>query len=181
MTDFRVCDGPDSLLREHLHLFTSELRQHPVLDLACGDGHNGIYLAQREFRVVFADRSEEALEQVKRRADAENRKVTLWHIDLEADRSDPFSGRTFSAIIVFRYLHRPLIPAIKKALMPGGILVYETFTAEQARFGKPKNPDHLLNPGELLSWFHDWEILHTFEGIVGEPPKAIAQLVCRKP
>jgi len=181
VADFRICDEPDSLLREHLHLFTPGLRNLPILDLACGDGHNGIFLAQRGFQVVFADRSADALEQVKRWADAENRSVTLWHRDLEAERSDPFAGRTFSAILVFRYLHRPLIPAIKNALIPGGLLVYETFTAEQARFGKPKNPDHLLKPGELLAWFHDWEVMHTFEGIVGEPPKAIAQLICRKP
>jgi len=181
VADFRVCDEPDSLLRDHLHLFTPELKQYPILDLACGDGHNGIFLAQRGFRVVFADRSEEALKEVKRWADAENRAVTLWHIDLEAEASDPFSGRTFSAIIVFRYLHRPLIPAIRNALAPGGILIYETFTEQQAQFGKPKNPDHLLKQGELLSWFQDWEVLHTFEEIVGEPPKAIAQLVCRKP
>jgi SAM-dependent methyltransferase len=181
VADFRICHEPDSLLRNHLTLFTPELKQYPILDLACGDGHNGIFLAQRGFQVVFADRSEEALEQVRRWADAEGRTVTLWHTDLEAGPSDPFSGRTFSAILVFRYLHRPLIPAIRNALMQGGLLIYETFTVEQAQFGKPKNPDHLLKKEELLSWFRDWEVIHMFEGIVGEPSKAIAQLVCRKP
>jgi SAM-dependent methyltransferase len=181
VTGFRKCDEPDSLLQKHLHLFTPELKQFPILDLACGDGHNGIILAERGFQVVFADRSEEALAQVKRWADAENAAVDLWHIDLEAEPSDPFSGRTFSAILVFRYLHRPLIPAIRNALASSGILIYETFTEQQTLFGKPKNPDHLLRQGELLSWFRDWEILYSFEGIVGEPQKAVAQLVSRKP
>jgi len=181
MADFRVCEGPDRLLSDHLHLFTPELNRKPLLDLACGDGHNGIFLARKGFPVVFADRSGEGLEQVQRRADAENVAVTLWQIDLEAGSADPFSGQTFSAIIVFRYLHRPLIPAIRKALMQGGVLIYETFTQHQARLGKPKNPDHLLKPGELFTWFQDWEVMYTYEGIVGEPPKAIAQLVCRKP
>jgi len=181
VADFRIETEPDSLLREHLYLFTLELKQHPILDLACGDGHNGILLTKKGFQVVFADRSEEALEQVRRHAGAEGMTATLWQTDLETGVADPFSCQTFSGILVFRYLHRPLIPAIRRALLPCGILIFETFTTEQAQFGKPKNPDHLLNPGELLSWFRDWEVLYTFEGIAGEPPKAIAQLVCRKP
>jgi SAM-dependent methyltransferase len=169
------------LLCNHLHLFTPELKSYPVLDLACGDGHNGIFLAKKGFQVTFADRSAEALAQVRNRLEMEGVAATLWHVDLEIENADPLSGRTFSAVLVFRYLHRPLIPAIRKALMPGGILVYETFTEAQAQFGKPKNPDHLLKAGELLSWFRDWEVIYTFEGIVSEPPKATAQLVCRKP
>jgi len=42
--------------------------------------------------------------------------------------------------------------------------MYETFTTEQVLFGKPKNPDHLLKSGELLSWFHDWEVIYTLKG-----------------
>jgi SAM-dependent methyltransferase len=179
--DFRSASEPDILLYNHLHLFTPELKPYPVLDLACGDGHNGIFLAKEGFQVIFADRSEEALAQVRDRLEAEGMAATLWHVDLEMKDAAPLSGRTFSAVLVFRYLHRPLIPAIREALMPGGILVYETFTAAQAQFGKPKNPDHLLKAGELPSLFRDWEVIHAFEGITGEPPKAIAQLVCRKP
>lgn len=37
-------------------------------------------------------------------------------------------------------LHRPLMDWVKKALRNGGLLVYETFTIEQYRFGKPRNP-----------------------------------------
>ena len=181
MADYRVCDEPDSLLRNHLTLFTPELRQFPILDLACGDGHNGIFLAQRGFQVVFADRSEAALEQLGRRTDALGIAATLCRIDLEMKDTDLLSALKFSAILVFRYLHRQLIPAIRIALVPGGILIYETFTEQQAQFGKPKNPDHLLKQGELPSWFHDWETFYAFEGVVGEPPKAIAQLVCKKP
>ena len=181
MADFRIETEPDRLLRDHLHLFTSVLKQHAILDLACGGGHNGIFLAKKGFPVVFADRAEEALEQVRDRLAAEGMAATLWHVDLEMKDVGLFSSRTFSAVLVFRYLHRPLIPAIRQALMPGGILAYETFTTDQARFGKPKNPAHLLKPGELFSWFRDWEVLYAFEGITGEPQKAIAQLVCRKP
>ena len=180
MADFRIGKEPDRLLRDHLCIFTPELKRYPVLDLACGDGHNGLFLAVLGFRVIFVDRSKESLNQVRTRADTEGIMAELRQIDLESSNQDPFSGQTFSAILVFRYLHRPLIPFIRDAIMPGGVVLYETFTEDQARFGRPRNPDHLLKPGELVSWFRNWEIIYSFEGTTGDPPKAIAQLVCKK-
>jgi tellurite methyltransferase len=180
VADFRIETGPDELLIEYSYLFQDDLKDSPVLDLACGDGHNGIFLALKGFSVVLADRSEEALMQSRRNAQSAGVTVQFRQVDLEQKDLNPLEGLTFSAVLVFRYLHRPLIPCIKKSLKPGGILLYETFTTEQIRFGKPKNPDHLLKPGELLSWFREWKVFHTFEGIIGDPPKAIAQLVCRK-
>ena len=179
MADFRRARGPDELLVQYSYLFTDDLKDQ-LLDLACGDGHNGIFLASKGFSVVLADRSEEALRQAGLKAKAAGVDVQLRQVDLEQEGVNPLEGLFFSAVLVFRYLHRPLIPCITKSLKQGGILMYETFTTEQARFGKPKNPDHLLKPGELLSWFHGWEVIHTFEGIIGDPPKAMARLVCRK-
>lgn len=181
MADFRREFGPDELLTHYSYLFSDDLKDYPILDLACGDGHNGIFLASKGFSVVLADRSEEALSQSRVNTHAAGVTVQFRQVNLEQEGVNPLEGLTFSAVLVFRYLHRPLIPCIRKSLKQGGILMYETFTTEQARFGKPKNPDHLLKAGELLSWFHDWEVIHTFTGIIGVPPKAIAQLVCRKP
>jgi tellurite methyltransferase len=180
VADFRIESGPDELLAQYSYLFSDDLKDYPVLDLACGDGHNGVFLASKGFSVVLADRSEEALNQARLNALAAGVSVQFWQVDLEQAGVNPLECRTFSAVLVFRYLHRPLIPCIMKSLKRGGILMYETFTTEQARFGKQKNPDHLLKAGELLSWFHDWEVIHTFEGTIGVPQKAIAQLVCRK-
>ncbi len=180
MAEYRTESGPDELLAQYSYLFSDDLKDHPVLDLACGDGHNGIFLASRGFPVVLADRSEEALGQARLNAQAAAVSVQFWQVDLEREGINPLEGRTFSVVLVFRYLHRPLVPCISKSLKQGGILMYETFTTEQARFGKPKNPDHLLKPGELLSWFHRWEVIYSFEGITGDPPRAMARLVCRK-
>lgn len=180
MADFRKESGPDELLTRYSYLFSDDLQDYPVLDLACGDGHNGIFLASKGFSAVLADRSEEALSQARLNTQTAGVSVQFWQVNLEQEGVNPLEARTFSAVLVFRYLHRPLIPCIMKSLKQGGILMYETFTTEQARFGKPKNPDHLLKAGELLSWFHNWEVIHTFEGIIGIPPKAIARIVCRK-
>jgi hypothetical protein len=61
------------------------------------------------------------------------------------------------------------------------LLLYETFTVEQPQFGKPRNPDYLLQPGELSHMFADWEEIFYFEGIKENPTRAVAQLVARKP
>jgi tellurite methyltransferase len=174
-------EDPDDLLLEHLDLFNHGNSRGPVLDLACGDGHNGVFLATMGLQVVLADISEEALVQAAVSARRKGVAPGIWQVDLEKEGSNPLPQDTYGAILVFRYLHRPLIPCIRKALVQGGILLYETFTVDQARFGRPKNPDHLLMPVELLGWFEEWQVVHYFEGIKGDPQRAIAQIVCRKP
>ncbi len=172
--------NPADLLAEHASLFAEEVPAGPVLDLACGRGENGLFLAGRGLKIVLADRSGEALSEAARLAQEAGVEVELWPVDLEREGVNPLPEEAYGGILVFRYLHRPLIPCIRKALRPGGLLFYETYTTEQPRFGKPRNPAFLLQPGELRSWFEDWQILHYFEGLRTDPPRAVAQLVARK-
>ena len=173
--------NPAEFLAEHLGLLLEGALPGPVLDLACGDGRNGIFLATRGLPVVCCDGSEAALERARMLAQEQGVTVKLWQADLEKEGENPLPEAFYGGILVFRYLHRPLIPHIRQALKEGGVLMYETFTVDQPRFGRPHNPDFLLKPGELRRWFEDWEILHYFEGIKDGPSRAIAQLVCRKP
>ncbi len=172
---------PAQLLLDFQSLFSQEGHGGLVIDLACGEGHNGIHLARMGCHVILADRSEEFLGTARVLASEAGVSVTFWQVDLEEEGVNPLEGKTFDGILVFRYLHRPLLPFIRRALRPGGILMYETYTVEQAKLGKPRNPNHLLNPGELRTWFGDWEVLHYFEGIVRNPERAMADIVCRKP
>jgi len=169
------------LLSAHLDLLVEGALPGPVLDLACGDGYNGVLLAERGLHVICCDISREALERAGELAGRRGIAISLWEMDLERPGTNPLREDFYGAILVFRYLHRPLFPCIRKGLRPGGLLVYETFTVEQAAFGRPRNPDHLLHPGGLQQAFADWEILHSFEGLKENPLRAVAQLVCRKP
>ena len=159
----------------------------PVLDLACGGGRNGRYLAHRGLPVCFADRSEEKLEGIRSEFIAGDKQTScdFWCVDFEQEDSSPLKQRCFGAILVFRYLHRPLLSQIAQAMSPGGVLIYETFTRDHAELGRPRNPDFLLEAGELAASFSDWELLHQFEGRTqsetGGREQAIAQLVARKP
>jgi len=170
-------------------------KQYPVLDLACGSGRNGLYLIANDIPVTFADINSEALGRVKHSLSnltAEQQKLAqCWQVDFEQaglaqKDTEPFQDKAFSAVLVFRYLYRPLFEQIKATIKPGGMVIYETFTEQQAQFGRPKNPDFLLKSGELLELFSDWQILHSFEGVVNAPAdndtqQAIAQIVAIKP
>jgi tellurite methyltransferase len=172
--------------------FADELRQAssmlPVLDLACGTGRNGLTLLKHGIPVVFADIRPEALAEIQETLQVDEWRecrhlASFWHCDFEQATGDPLAGQYFGAIMVFRYLHRPLFEPIKHSVTAGGLLIYETFTEDQPQFGRPTNPEFLLQHNELASQFEDWSVLHSFEGIkkTNGQSTAIAQLIARKP
>lgn len=170
-----------SLLLNHLDILTQLDRSLPVLDLACGTGRNGLLLAKQGVPVVFSDKSTTALKVVEQRLIEGDLPGRIWRIDLEQPGVNPFSNNCFNAVIGFRYLHRPLFPALRNAIKPGGLVIYQTFTIGNRKFGRPVNPDFLLRPGELKTMFQDWEIIDQFEGRLKNPDRAVAQIVARKP
>jgi tellurite methyltransferase len=173
---------PAGLLLDHLGLLTQTGLPGPVLDLACGDGHNGLFLATKGLPVICCDRSSTGLQQARQLALALGLHVEIRQVDLEpADAGNPLPEDRYGVIMAFRNLHRPLIPCIRKAVKQRGLVLYETFTVDQPKFGRPHNPDFLLQPGELFNWFRDWKVIHYFEGIKRHPRRAVAQIVCQKP
>ena len=173
------------LLRTYLEELREASAEAPVLDLACGSGRNALWLARQHVPVVCADIRQNALDEIALAAGSHLEWLTPWQVDLEAPESQPLAGKRFGGVLVFRYLHRPLMPAIAEAIMPGGLVIYETFTTAQPRFGRPTNPDYLLQPGELSQHFCGWETLHEYEGVIASDTtgnhQAVAQLVARKP
>lgn len=155
----------------------------PILDLACGQGRNGLFCVNQGYRVKFADKNAESLAQIKQQTHGEN--VKVWQIDLESGEESVLQPNAYSALIVFRYLHRPLMTQIKAAVAPGGYIVYETFTVDNRQFGRPNSSDFLLEKGELFNYFNDWQTLHRFEGEclseTSGKKQAVARLIARKP
>ena len=136
-----------------------------VLDVACGAGRHALLLASVGFDVHAVDRDAETVDWLSRTAHRVGLSVDAAVVDLEQDAVDLGTDR-YDAILVFRYLHRPLFPALTRALRPGGLLLYETFTVGHAARGKPANPDFLLKSGELLELVAPFEILDSREGEV---------------
>ncbi len=144
-----------------------------VLDVACGGGRHARYFAARGHAVEAVDRDSAALAGL---AGASN--VTTRCADIEA-AAWPYAGRTFGAIVVTNYLHRPLFPHLLAALAPGGVLIYETFALGNERYGRPANPDFLLKPGELLDAVRGVCRVVAYEDVAVEQPRpAMVQRLC---
>ena len=75
------------------------------------------------------------------------------------------------------YLHRPLLPAIANALASGGVLIYETFAVGNELLGRPRNPDFLLRPGELLQAFARLSVIAFEESEIAAPRPAVVQRI----
>ncbi len=116
-----------------------------VLDLACGGGRHGRYFLERGHAVTFIDRDVSGVRDLARREGVE-----IIEADLESEPGWPLGARRFACVVVTNYLWRPLLPALAGAVDEGGVLIYETFALGNEAYGRPRNPDHLLRPGELL-------------------------------
>jgi len=175
-------DSPSPFLLAHVDLLAAAARRGPVIDLACGEGRHALALAARGIPVVGVDRDGASLRNLQARARAERLPIRGLQADLEASPSLPFGPARCGALLVFRYLHRPLCAALAASLRPGGLLLYETFTTAQRELGQgPKNPAFLLEPGELQKLFPQLEVLESWEGLTpGERPSALARLLARR-
>jgi tellurite methyltransferase len=117
MDDFSL--KPAELLMSYEGLFIEGTINGPILDLACGDGHNGIFLAKKSLQVICCDVSEEILKSAKKLAAVQGVGIETWRMDLEKHGTNPLSEDFYGGIVVFRYLHRPLISCIKKGFEKG--------------------------------------------------------------
>ncbi|MEN8181054.1 MAG: methyltransferase domain-containing protein [Myxococcota bacterium] len=171
---------PSPFFRRHCDLLRAAARRGPVLDLACGRGRHALASHALGAQVVAADRDRLALRGL-RAAPLEGPSAIA--VDLESGRGWPFAPGRFGAVLVFRYLFRPLAGPIVDCLRPGGLLLYETFTLHQREVSHgPGNPAFLLEEGELARLFPTLEVLEYAEGWTPGPrPLALAQLLARKP
>jgi tellurite methyltransferase len=149
-----------------------------ALDVAMGIGRNGLFLASLGFEVEGIDISPEYVQRAAEKAAEEGVGFTARVADLESGNFQ-LTQHWYDVIICINYLHRPLIPVLKEALRSGGVIVYETYIVDQAQWGLPRNPAHLLKHNELLDMFRDLRVLRYREGIF-EGQGALASLVARK-
>jgi SAM-dependent methyltransferase len=141
-----------------------------VLDLAAGSGRHARLLRDSGFVVRAVDRDVSALVPLA------GPRCEVRQTDLEAGGAWPLGGG-YDGIVVTNYLHRPLLPAIGRALAPGGVLIYETFALGNERFGRPQNPEFLLRPGELLEAFAMLTVVAFEQGEVTAPRLAVIQRI----
>jgi SAM-dependent methyltransferase len=144
-----------------------------VLDLACGAGRHSRYLSVLGYRVVAVDLDVSSLTDL-----ASNEMVEIVEADLECG-AWPLVERRFDGIVVTNYLYRPHFPLLVESLTLGGVLIFESFGKGNDRYGRPRNPAFLLNPGELLEAFGPYLTIVAYEyGLEDEPRPAVRQRIC---
>ncbi len=164
---------PSAWVRRFASLVPAE---GPVLDLACGAGRHSRLFLEAGHPVTAVDIAVTGLADL-----ADQRHLEIIEADLEDGQPFPLAGRRFAGVVVTNYLHRPLLPALVDAVIPGGVLIYETFARGNERFGRPRNPDHLLMPGELLAAVKDRLRVLAYEDLVTEDPRpAAVQRICAR-
>lgn len=168
----RAYPKPDALLFP----FVPPLRvpaSATALDLAAGQGQNGLWLAEQDYVVDLLDVSRVALGRAQ--AEAARRQlhtVNFFAVDLDNAWLEPAK---YDLICVFRFLSRPLIAPIRAATKPGGRVIYQTFNARYLESRPELNAKFLLALGELAGFFGDWQILHNSE------QTHVSQIVAIKP
>lgn len=166
--------APSPWIEKHISLIPATGQ---VLDVACGAGRHSIYLRDQGYPVIAVDVDTAAIA-----TGDDTAGLSVVTADLEAG-CWPFRTQSFAGIVVVNYLWRPLFSELIRTLQPGGVLLYDTFARGNERYGRPNNPDFLLNPGELQEAFGSFlEIIDFFEGDVGLPRPACRQMIAaRKP
>jgi len=140
-----------------------------------GRGRHALPLARAGYRTFGVDVKLDAVRDAVFAARRAGTPIRAWCADLT---EHPLPAARFELVLVTRYLQRDLFPAIRASLVPGGLVLYETFTVRQRALGVgPTSPDHLLQEGELRTYFDDFELLF-YEEVLS--PEAVARLVARK-
>lgn len=142
---------PVPFLKQNLHL----LPKGKALDIAMGEGRNGVYLATQGFDVVGLDISPKGLAKAQQLAKQNGVTLETRVVDLE---SHQLEKNAYDVILLMYYMQRDLWPQIKDALKPGGMAIIETYNIDHLKHQK-FNPKWLLKSNELVTAFPGLKII----------------------
>jgi SAM-dependent methyltransferase len=125
-----------------------------ALDLACGEGRNAVWLAERGWRVTGVDFSKVGVEKARRLADARGVRGDWIVADLLEYRPEP---EAFGLVIVF-YLQvpaserTPILQTAATAIAPGGsfLLVAHDASNIAEGHGGPRDPAVLYTAADVV-------------------------------
>jgi len=125
-----------------------------ALDLACGEGRNAVWLAERGWRVTGVDFSEVGLAKARALAKARGARAEWVAADLLGYTPEP---QGFELVLVF-YLQvppaerRPIVRAAADAVAPGGMLLLVAHDRRNLEHGHggPRDPAVLYTAGDVV-------------------------------
>ena len=161
--------APSPFLKRMINQVESLVRGRKALDIACGEGRNSLFLAERGFQVTALDISDTGLEKGAQQATDRGLAIDFRRVDLDRQA---LTG-CYDLVINFNFLIRGLIPAEIAVLNPGGVLLFDTIMETPALL-LSHTPSYLLRPGELEQLFagYDGDMVFHEESDNGEMPTA---------
>ncbi len=144
-----------------------------VLDVAAGNGRHCQWFLDTERPVLALDRDMSKLGWLRHPL------LERVEADLEEAPGWPLGEQTFDAVVVTNYLWRSLFDDIVSAVRHDGVLIYETFAEGNERYGSPRRPEFLLQPGELLARVAPrLEVVAYEHGYSDYPSDRVIQRIC---
>ncbi|AUD79819.1 tellurite resistance methyltransferase TehB [Kangiella profundi] len=152
------------LLENYIELIEQHLPGTDPLafDIGCGSGRDSIFLGLHGFQVLAIDRNPMAMERISNFIERWQVDVTPIKLNCEEEYDQLIQLihlQKPSLVLQCRYLHRPLLDLYHQHLPAGSMVAIHTFMKDAAKYGSPKKPAFLLQPGELAEKFADWDIL----------------------
>jgi tellurite methyltransferase len=117
-----------------------------ALDIACGNGRNSIFLAEKGFAVDAVDISTVATNRLA----GKNPKIHVICQDMDTWEIPP---NRYTLMVNVRFLDRRLFPMMQAGLKAGGVLIFESFMGG-------KKDAYCLEPNELLRTFQRFRIVY---------------------
>ncbi len=129
--------------------YVSLLKPGSVLDIACGEGRNSIFLSQKGFKVSAIDFSEIALNRLRKISNENN--LNIETIEMDLDYNDSFKKlKKFDNIIIIHFkLRDDLLELIPSLLSKSGIFLYCIFNQRQLEI-RTFPREFCLKEGELV-------------------------------
>lgn len=151
----KILSKEEPFLRENIALLD---RNCQILDLACGDGRNAIYLLKEGYDVLGVDFSDEALKRLEYFASSENLNPKIMKLDLE-NLQELLKLGEFGTILINHYKPSDKIfKNLDKLLLPNGILIMCTFNYRQnLEKGFPRK--YCLEENELVDFNENLKLI----------------------
>mgnify|MGYP002635926918 CR=1 FL=1 len=164
-------EKPIPFLVENAHL----LPKGKVLDIAMGEGRNGVYLATQGFEVIGLDISETGLKKAHKLAEKNHVNIETRVVDLETFELEP---NTYDVILCTYYMQRDLYKKFQSALKPGGMIVVETYNVDYLKYAR-FNRKWALDTNELLDIFKGLRVIRYQDYDDGK--EAYSSIIAQKP
>lgn len=164
-------EKPIPFLVDNVHL----LPKGKVLDIAMGEGRNGVYLATQGFEVLGLDISEKGLTKAHKLAEKNNVTIETKVVDLENFTLEP---NTYDVILCTYYMQKDLFKQFESALKPGGMIVVETYNIDYLKYARFSR-EWALDTNELLDIFKGLRVIRYQDYDDGK--EAYSSIIAQKP